>query len=749
MTQQNRHSNGLLPGWGHLVLSLIVGLWFSPAAGQLRADDARQQEKPAPVGRFVTLESPLSDSTTALVRRTALELQNLAAREHREAYLVLQLTQGISQFHHVYALADFLTNEPLSGVNTIAWVPESVTGNMALIALACNEIVMHPDASLGDLGRGKALPHDQQTIVRNLIAKRRNRMVNEALAEAMMDPDAILLQLTIDVNGATEKRLVNESEAKRLRDQGVVITDSRTIKEKGTPGDFSAAQARAGDYLAVKTALTRRDVAESYSLPLESLREVRTNGESTTSVAYIQVKDEIDPLLTSFLGRQIDRVIASGTKMIIFEIDSPGGYLASSRDLAFTIAGLSEHDIRTIAYIPDKALSGATIVALGCDEIYLTPSGTMGDAGPIEVGEDGIFQRAEEKVLSFERAMMGDLAERKHRPAAVLMAMADKDLEVYQVTNRKTGRIWYMSPDEIQRSGGEWIQGPRVEESKKGMLLTVRGERAHELKIAEPPVEDLDELKQRLGIPLDMDLNPVKRTWVDDTVWFLNNNAVTGFLFFIAVVCIYVELHTMTGLFGIISVLSFALFFWSRVLGGTAGGLEIILFLLGLGCFAMEIFVVPGFGVFGVSGALLLVASLVMASQTFTGFDLNHDVMGAIRTVGTFGASLAAVIVFALAVGNYLPRIPILREMVLSPPGVGELATTDGPRLRPELEHPTNPLVGEVGTSMTVLRPAGKARVAGRLVDVVSDGPFIAEGRPIKVVRISGNRIVVREQLDA
>lgn len=734
-----------------MIAIAAVAAWLSlPCAPTLLAQEqaaAAPADKPAPLARFLTLANRLTDDTLGIVRRTALELSNEAESEGRDAYLVIEVTPGGSEFHHVYALADFLTTEPLNGLKTIAWVPETVTGNTAIVALACNEIVMHPDASLGDFGRGKALAEDQQQIVRAMVAKRRNRLVNEALAEAMMNPATILLQLTVDINGMGEKRLVTDLEAKRLREQGVVISDSRTIKEQGMPGSFSAAQARAGDFLAAQTATSRREIADAYSLPLEALRESFASRDADSHIAYIQVKDEINELLTSFLERQIDRAVASGTKLIIFEIDSPGGYLTSSVDLAFAIAALSDKDIKTVAYIPKAALSGATIVALGCDEIYLTPDGIMGDAGPIEVGADGMFDRAEEKVLSFEREKLEQLANLKNRPAAVLKAMADKDLEVFQVTH-KAGRIWYMSADEIQRDGDEWIQGPRVEESKPGMLLTVNGRRANELRVAEAPVADLEDLKQRLGIPLDQVLRPVERTWVDDTVWVLNQPAITGFLFFIAIVCIYIELHTMTGLFGIMSVCAFAIFFWSRVLGGTAGGLEIILFLLGLGCLLMEIFVIPGFGVFGVSGALLLVCSLVMASQTFTGFDMNHDVTSAAQNFGTIGLSLIAVILFAMGISSYLPRIPLLREMVLTPPGMSEL-DADAPRLRPELESGSNSLLGEVGKAMTVLRPAGKARLGGKLMDVVSDGPFIAEGRPIKVVQISGNRVVVREEFDA
>ncbi len=693
------------------------------------------------VARFITISSPVGDETLGHVRRTALDLQNIARTENREAFLVLEIEPGISQFHNTYALAEFLTSAPLNKVKTIAWIPESVTGNNTFVALACNEIVMHPDAELGDLGRGNVLPADQQGIVKSIVAKRQNAMLNEALANSMMDPKIALLQLTIDLgDGTKETRLATEEDANQLRAQGVVILNSKTIKEAGRAGTYSGAQARADNILAVRTAQSRRELADAYGLPLEAMREVNA-GAALERVAYIELKDEINQLFTSFANRQIDEAVRTGSKLIVFEIDSPGGDLWFSRDLAFTIAALSEKDIRTVAYIPDKAFSGGTIVAVGCDEIYMKPNATIGDAIPIRFAE-GVFIEAPGKVLSAERELLSKLAKIKNRPAAILEAFADQDLEVFQATHKQTGRVWYMSADEIHESGGEWIQGPRVAESRPGVAITVDGERAHALKISETPVQGVDELKERLGIPLDMDFRKIERTWVDTLVFVLNTDVVTGLLFFVAVVCIYLELSTMVGVFGMFSVIAFAVFFWSRWLGGTATGLEIVLFVVGLGLLGIELFLIPGFGVFGVTGILLVLGSLIMASQTFTGFDTNYDLAQAGQTILTFGAAMICVIIASVILSYYLPKIPLLRDMVLIPPGAESLA---GPRLRPELESRVAALVGEVGKAVTVLRPSGKARIDGELLDVVSDGPYIQEGTKIEVVRVTGNRIVVRE----
>lgn len=736
-----------------LMLSLLSGLAVSLSAVPTAADDPPKNEAP-PVARYITLPGAIDQATQLWVREAGLKLQDLAVKEDRRAVLVLEITPGNSQFHEVYGLARFLTSSALSRVRTVAWVPESVVGNNVVAALACKEIVMHPDAQLGDIGRGNRVEDDDQTVVLNMVAKRYNPKVNQALATAMMDPQATLIQLTTETaEGESEKRLVTEAEADRLQQAGAIIKDPRTIKEPGQPGLFSGTQARNGDFLVMQTVENRHDLATAYRLPSEALREQPRPGQ-TNRVSLIEVSGTIDPLLESFLERQIERAVAGGAEMIIFEITSPGGLLWQSRDLAYAIADLEEHGIRTVAYVPDHALSGAAIVALGCDEIYMAPDATFGDAGPIEIRQGQAFERAPEKVLSPLRLLLKELGERKGRPPALLMAMADKDLEVYEVRNKQTGEITYMSEEELHQAGDHWEQGRLVPESARDLLLTVNGRRAHELRIAESPVEGATpadrfaNLKKQLGIPPDVEPNKIGRTWLDDTVFILNTNVVTGLLFFVGIICIYLELHFMSGLLGIIAALCFGLFFWSKFLGGTAGWLEVLLFLLGLGCLALEVFVMPGFGVFGVSGALLVFAALIMASQTFGNGILqeNNDLTNATRTMVTLSTSILAVIVVAMALSKFLPRIPILNQMILTPPGMDTVQSPSDVQLRPDLAEPDSlaSLVGERGEALTVLRPAGKAQVAGRLLDVVSDGPYIPRGQAIEVVQIMGNRIVVR-----
>lgn len=730
--------------------ALLITEWRRPSVADEVQANQQQGEKQVPLGKFITVFSPVNDTQLGRVKNAALALKNEALKQNRRAVLVLEVTPGSSEFHQVYGLARFLSSAELSRVTTVAWVPETVTGHNAILALACNEIILHPDAELGDVGRGEAIEEQDRQSVMSIVRKVNNLKVSPALAEGMMHPQISVRKLKLGPapDKVTETRVVTESEAQRLRANKEPILSDEVIWEPGITGKLSGSRASRLDVLVVRTAETRLEVAETYNLPNEAMREDPTVGE-VPKARIIRIEGFIDPILDQYIQRQIERALDAEANTLIFEIDSPGGRVDAGFDLANAIADLDPKRVRTIAYIPKNAISAASFIAFGCREIYMHPDATIGDAGVIaDTDFDGRFELVPAKALSPVRSKFRGVAEKTGKPPAVAEAMADKDLRVYQVTHRETGRIWYMSDLEFEQEKHDWIKGPVVPESRKDNFLTVNGRRAHELKIAGPPVNDLDELKQRLGIPADQKLVVLQRIWIDDLVLILNHPISVFLLLVVGVACIYLELHVSGGFLGIIAALCFGVFFWSKFLGGTAGWLEVVLFAVGLGCLVLEVFVVPGFGVFGVSGALLVLASLVMASQTFGNLEPNSDLRQMTRTMLTLGASIGTVIGLAVLMSRYLPQIPLLSQMVLHPPGMSPSDRPDEPVLRwDEVTAENSPasLVGREGEAYSDLRPAGKAMIDGQYLDVVSDGPYIGRGRPVKVVSVAGNRIVVRE----
>ncbi len=737
------------------------GLGGALWAVRSQADELAEQ-KPAvpkaPLAVYLTVGSPLSDAVQAKVLNAARNLQQQAEQEGLAAILVLEIGPGTSRFGQVRDLAKELTSAKFAQLRTVAWIPEPkdkkrLDGYNVILALACKEIVMHPDTELGDIGRGKALDDEEQQFVLSLVEKRLNPKLNTALVTGLMDPQKTVLKVKLEseVDGrkGTESRIVTSDEHRRLLDNKVVIQDVSTIKEAGALGLFTGSRARALDVLVTQTVEKRSDLADLYNFPREYLRESATSGE-TPRVIRIKIDETIEPILQGFVSREIRRAQALNINLIIFEIDSPGGFLDSSKGIAYEIAHLDEKKVRTIAYVPKRALSGAAIVALGCDEIIMQKTATIGDAGPIEMRPGQPFERAPEKILSPLRADLRILAELKKRPPGLCEAMADKDLDVFQVTHRDTGRINYLTDEEIHVANGEWIKGRIVPECLGDNLLTVDGQRAHELKLAEAPVADEDELRQRLGLPEGEIPQAVGRTWVDTLVWTLNRPGIAALLLIAGMAFIYIELHTLTSFFGIASALCFMLFFWSHFLGGTADVLEIVLFLFGVVLILMEIFVVPGFGIFGVSGALAIFASLLLASQTFVLPTTNSELSQMTQNLGTLSLALISVIGVGALVSRYLPEMPILKHLILTPPNLSGASDVDAPRLRPDVlggvaAAGLEILLHQEGEALTTLRPAGKARFGEQMIDVQSQGDFIDPGEKIVVIEVVGNKVVVRK----
>jgi membrane-bound serine protease (ClpP class) len=233
-------------------------------------------------------------------------------------------------------------------------------------------------------------------------------------------------------------------------------------------------------------------------------------------------------------------------------------------------------------------------------------------------------------------------------------------------------------------------------------------------------------------------------TWSEHvSEWLLQYK---GILFFIGLIALYLEFKAPGfGVAGIVGIVAFALFFFAGTIGGVADSIEIVLFVAGLILIALELFVIPGFGLPGIAGIVLVVASLYLASTPFAipTTPIARDFL--FRWMLHFGGALVGTAIFAVLAARFLPDIPLFNRLMLSPPDAAAGLDASGTRIRPE----THPLVGTRGRALSRLRPAGRAEVDGRKLDVVTEGSFVEVGDEIEVVKVKGNRIVVRPAHDA
>ena len=242
--------------------------------------------------------------------------------------------------------------------------------------------------------------------------------------------------------------------------------------------------------------------------------------------------------------------------------------------------------------------------------------------------------------------------------------MVDPDAEIVEARDSQTGasRLILRSEAEADRDRYRIVQTRKA----PGSVLTVDRRRRRVIRAG--PRRQRRRRAQRASTPLRRTMRVDGPGWVDSLVTVLTNPYVSWMLLFIGAFMLVVELKLPgIGLPAIISAVAFLLFFWSHYLSGTADQLEIILFLIGLVCIALEIFVFPGFGIFGMSGILLMLCSIVLASHTFIWPTQDYEYQELGHTLLQVTGMLIAVGGCAVVLARYFPSLPFFNRLILKP----------------------------------------------------------------------------------
>jgi membrane-bound serine protease (ClpP class) len=461
----------------------------------------------------------------------------------------------------------------------------------------------------------------------------------------------------------------------------------------------------------------------------------------------IRIEGVIGPRLAAYFDRKLDEAKADGADLVILEIDSPGGTLLESLDMAGRLRDLDF--AHTVAYVPKQALSGAAIMALGCDDIIMATTALIGDAGPIFQDANSQFRFAPEKIISHLAQEVRGLAAAKGRPPALAEAMVDKNLQVFRVKDKKTGEITCKSKPEIEINPDQWEIIAPIAESDHDRFLELSGRRAVEVGLAQGLADSRDKLKERYNLTGDFTI--LEPSGVDTFVYVLYNPLIIGILIILGLIGLYIEfLSPGIGIGGLIAGLCFALFFWSHFLGGTADWFDVMLFAVGVLCLVAELFIIPGFGVVGLTGVVLILISLIMACQKFLIPQNNRELTQLTHTLLIIFCSGGGFMLAAFLISKKFGSIPLFNKMMLRPPHPvygfkdepANLANPPGALLQGS-QNTIN--VGDVGVAQSSLRPAGKARFGAQIIEVATDGDFIPQGRRVEVVEQSGGKIIVRE----
>lgn len=456
-------------------------------------------------------------------------------------------------------------------------------------------------------------------------------------------------------------------------------------------------------------------------------------------VLVVPVSDEgkfmVDQVQAEFIIDALDRAEEESFARVVLVIDTFGGVVMSAREITERLLRLS---IPTTAYVETKAISAGTFIAFACDDIVMEEKSTLGDAQMIMQTMEGI-EEAPEKLVTVYRSDWKKACDAKGHPFPLALGFFEIDAEVLWV-GQGDDRQFILREDYDQLPEDQRAPIIRVI-SKKGQLLTLHAGEAEELGLARV-VPSLDDYLESAGFRRS-DVDRQEMSWKRRVLRFLGAN---NWIFFVLVLVglngLYMEIKAPGfGIPGLAAIVCFAIVFGSRYLLGTASELEIFLFVVGVLLALAEIFVIPGFGVTGIAGLILIFGSLLLASlPEFDGLPQNE--LEWEWVTGMLGLVLVSFLASMMTMFFVLPsllKVPAIQVRMLKT----EFRAEDG-YIMDTVDDRAH-LVGLEGRVEGGLRPTGKVRLDdGRLLDVVADGTFIDDRTRVRINQIDGNRVIVR-----
>ncbi len=415
-------------------------------------------------------------------------------------------------------------------------------------------------------------------------------------------------------------------------------------------------------------------------------------------VFVVPLHGMIDNGLAAYVDRALEDAAAADAALVLFHVDTFGGLVDAADRIRKSIL---DAEVPTVAFIDKNAASAGALISYAADRIVMVPGASIGAATVVE-GTGG--EAAPDKYQSYMRGLMRATAEANGRDPRIAEAMVDESLAVEGI-------------------------------SEAGTVLTLSAEEALRYGVADAVLADQAAVLAAFGLA-DRDVVEHRATRAEQVLRFLSSPVLQSILMLMMLGGLYFELQTPgVGLPGAMAILGAALFFAPHYLLGLAASWEIVLFVIGVLLILAEIFVIPGFGVAGVSGIVLVVGSLLAALIGNIAFDFP-PVEALQSAIATMAVTLVLLVALIVSLSRYLPQSERFNQLVLAP----DLSSVTGytaAETHAELE-------GRTGTTLTPLRPSGTAEIDGERVDVITAGEFVDAGQPIRVVRVRGSRVEVR-----
>jgi membrane-bound serine protease (ClpP class) len=460
--------------------------------------------------------------------------------------------------------------------------------------------------------------------------------------------------------------------------------------------------------------------------------------QNNQKIYVIPVEGMVEPGMAAYIKRALEQVKAEPDAVILFKMDTFGGRVDSAFEIVDAVSAIPKG--KSIAFVEKKAISAGALIALASGTLVMKKNTLIGDCAPIIQSQEG-QKEAGEKTQTVLRAQFRSLAKKNNYPEVLAESMVSKNMEVYRIT--MAGEDQYMDKQSYEDLTDE--EKKQITQKKtvvaEGELLTMDDQEAFDLGFSKQSTGDLDQALAFLGYE-NYELILLAESWSESLVRMIQ--PFLPVLMLLGIGAVYTEIKAPGfGLPGIIGIICLGLVFFNQYLVGLAGYTEFLLFLIGFLLLGVEVFVLPGFGVAGISGLLVIAGGLVLSFQGFVIPDPSLPWEGQLllRNLGVVLGSFLGSLLISLALVRFvLPRLSLLVK---------------GPYLSATLADShadSNQTLGispeEGGVALTPLRPSGKIKIGSKKIDAIAQGEFIPRGTPVRVVLVEQNRVIVKQDID-
>jgi membrane-bound serine protease (ClpP class) len=703
--------------------------------------------------------------------------------EQKDATLVIEINSVSGELKTVLDMAKALYEyKALHSAKIIAYIDGDAIGPAAILPFVADEVHASIFVSWGDI-----LASGDDGMPLNVLRSRIRSLINptapqrrtlEIFVEAMVDQELAVFEdskgwhttsveeargtiispkgetLVVDQNQLMSQRIVKRPEQlERFRKKYSLQLEE--LEEVGEDEEIE---------VAAREALER--IPSEVMAELKEYIKPKEDGENTIGHIYID-KSGIGQPTWMYVKSALDHYMKTKPLFIILELNTPGGEVFASQQISDALKEMdTNYGIPVVAYINNWAVSAGAMLTYSCRFVVITKDATLGAAEPVLPTQGGGIQTASEKINSALRTDFANRAEFYGRNGLIARAMVDKSMVVVM----RHGKIIKLeSNDEIRRVGHD----PDEIITSEGKLLTLDAKSIMRYGVADimvqpQSVEAITKVEQSRGkwpaaksllfshdffkaIPQAF-ISSYQMDWQLSFMVFLASPAIASLLFMGFLMGAYMELSSPGfGVPGIISAICIFFIILSSFSLQAVGWLEVIMIMVGLSLLAVELLVLPGFGVAGIAGIILCIAGLFTVMIPGIGsvdFDFTTDTFNAagyyvIKRFAWLCSAFVFSIIGMIVMARYVtPRLYLLSKIVL----LGEQNASEGfvaGALKEDM-----PDLGKKGVVASTLRPAGKILIEGEMFDAMSNGVFLEKGTKIIVVKVAGSKIIVEEQRD-